>query len=103
MLLYGCAGDCNDAVAFKEWVMGRGGEPTIKSLSVLAIDDQKRIWLANDSLVWIPIEKPVFAIGSGQDFAIGAMVAGKNAAEAVGIASEWDVHTGMGVDTLTLP
>lgn len=38
------------------------------------------------------------AWGSGRDFAIAAMACGKSAVEAVQLASQFDVNTGMGVD-----
>lgn len=37
---------------------------------------------------------PPQAIGSGQDFALGAMLAGKSAKRAVQIAASLDIHTG---------
>lgn len=39
-----------------------------------------------------------WAIGSGGDFAMGAMLAGKSAIEAVEIAIQLDVNSGIGVD-----
>lgn len=42
------------------------------------------------------------AIGSGRDFAMAAMLCGKNAAEAVAIACELACDCGGGVDTLRL-
>lgn len=47
-------------------------------------------------------EDKQFAIGSGRDYAIAAMYLGKCAVDAVKIASEFDVHSGMGVDVLEL-
>lgn len=49
----------------------------------------------------LPIPEPVhvkmWAWGSGADYALGAMSCGKTAAEAVEIATKWDIHTGLGV------
>lgn len=47
-------------------------------------------------------ENDIFAIGSGAEYALGAMRAGATAEEAVLIASEFDNGCGMGVDTITL-
>lgn len=44
-----------------------------------------------------------FAIGSGADFALGAMACGKTAAEAVEIASQFDVNTGGSIVTVAIP
>lgn len=41
-----------------------------------------------------PIPSGVFAIGSGADYAMGAMLAGKSPREAIAIASRCDVWTG---------
>lgn len=43
-----------------------------------------------------------WAIGSGRDYAIGAMAAGASAKKAVGIAASYDVFTGGEIDVLTL-
>lgn len=45
--------------------------------------------------------KTKWAIGSGADYALGAMYAGKSAKEAVEIASQLDTGTGLGVDVVT--
>ncbi len=45
---------------------------------------------------------PFAAIGSGSGIALGAMAAGKTAAEAVEIAARFDSGTGNGVDVLEL-
>jgi ATP-dependent protease HslVU (ClpYQ) peptidase subunit len=52
----------------------------------------------------VPIEysDPFAAIGHGRDYAIAAMHLGKNAVEAVELASLYDTSCGNGVDTLTL-
>ncbi len=50
--------------------------------------------------IW-PILDKYAAIGSGGDYALGAMAAGKNSIEAVEIASMFCRNTGLGVDTWT--
>lgn len=49
-----------------------------------------------------PVLNPFIAFGSGRDYAMAAMHLGRTAAEAVEIASLFDVSCGMGVDTLEL-
>jgi len=47
----------------------------------------------------IPVlEMKVWATGSGGDYALGAMLAGKTAVEAVEIAIQLDMNSGLGVD-----
>ena len=48
-----------------------------------------------------PIEDTPFAIGSGREYALGAMAAGCNAVQAVHIASRYDAGCGLGVDWMT--
>ena len=55
-----------------------------------------------DSLRPIPLGVRKWAIGSGAEYAFGAMAAGASAKRAVEIACTLDVNSGMGVDTLTL-
>lgn len=42
----------------------------------------------------------MWAVGSGCDYALGAMKFGATAKEAIAIASELDVNTGLGIDTV---
>lgn len=48
-----------------------------------------------------PITGALMAIGSGQDYAMGAMAAGKSAAQAVEIAGRFDIYTS-GLVTINL-
>lgn len=47
----------------------------------------------NDEVGFTPISRKYAACGSGTEFAIGAMAAGKTAREAVMIAAEHDINT----------
>ncbi|MER9390093.1 hypothetical protein [Mesorhizobium sp. M0435] len=49
-----------------------------------------------------PLEAPFFAIGSGTEFALGPLHAGRTAEEAVRIASEYDSLTGGPIHTAKL-
>ena len=73
----------------KEW--GEGA-PDLKALIVKPNGD---VFLAEDS-VWFsgPIKTNCHAIGSGGDYARGAMAAGLNAPEAVAVACELDANCG---------
>lgn len=59
-------------------------------------------WMLNKKLHLIAIESPYFSTGSGRDFALLAMRMGKTSREAVEIAAELDIWTGMGVTELSL-
>lgn len=55
-----------------------------------------------DSLTPVALGQLQWALGSGGEYALGAMAAGASAKRAVEIACALDVSSGMGVDTLTL-
>lgn len=100
-ILFGACGDSWDCAAFRLWVEG-GNPPTPKNLGVVAIDARGVCWYGGETLIFHEVELPYWACGSGADYALGAMAAGKPAREAVEIASGLDVHTGLGVDVLEL-
>ena len=60
------------------------------------------VFLYVDSLRPIPLGQIKWAIGSGGEYAFGAMDAGASAKRAVEIACDRDTNSGMGVDVLTL-
>jgi ATP-dependent protease HslVU (ClpYQ) peptidase subunit len=99
-VIYGCAGLTHECTAFTRWINGEIAEPAFTDISVMCIDRSGRLWHTNHSMNWTQIKVKFWAIGSGCDYALGAMAAGKTAAEAIKIASKLDVTTGLGVDTL---
>ncbi len=48
----------------------------------------------------IPIRDRWHTLGSGAEFALGALECGRNAAEAVEVASKWSSECGLGVDVM---
>jgi ATP-dependent protease HslVU (ClpYQ) peptidase subunit len=69
---------------------------------MLMLTNRKEFFHATTLSNWMLINQPFFAIGSGMQFAIAAMEAGKTPYEAVKIASKHDPHTGMGFNQLTM-
>jgi hypothetical protein len=69
--------------------------------TILLIDKNNKPWMMNGKQVPIEVCVP-FAIGSGGDYALGAMAAGKTASEAVAIAATLDVNTGKGIDEIII-
>jgi hypothetical protein len=100
--MYGVAGDSGDAVAFRQFVEDAGAKPALKNCSIIVIDVAGRCWFSDESLRFHLCDLPSFGVGSGSEFAEGAMEAGKSAIDAVLIASKRDVRTGMGIDVLEL-
>jgi ATP-dependent protease HslVU (ClpYQ) peptidase subunit len=98
--LFGCAGSAFDCAAFERWANGLGQEVVFSEFRVLAIHESGSIWAADESMKWLRLNVERWAIGSGSDYALGAMVAGRSSREAVQVAMELDVNTGIGVDCL---
>lgn len=73
------------------------------SFAVLVIydDGSAEIYLTNLTAP-TPVEAP-FAVGSGEDFAMAAMLCGKTAKEAVEVAEQLDLFTGGRVVVLPAP
>lgn len=73
------------------------------SLSALLIKPNGQAWMAEDSLHFTgPIKGKAFSVGSGSDFAIGAMAAGKTARQAALIAARLCPYSAPPVQTLKL-
>jgi len=100
------AGMLGDVLPWLHWVAGGMDEderPTgLGEDSVLIIVPPRGapLWFAGTH---IPTKLPrhKFAIGSGSDFAMGAMAAGADAIDAVKIAADHDVYTGRKVISRT--
>jgi len=73
-----------------------GNPPKCKNIEFLMLTDKNHIHHSMDLRNWMYIPEKHFAIGSGSDFAIGAMAAGSTPKEAVMLASKHDTHTGLG-------
>lgn len=71
------------------------------SFSVLVVTEAG-LFTYIDSLTPVALGQLQWALGSGGEYALGAMAAGASAKRAVEIACTLDVSSGMGVDTLTL-
>lgn len=96
--LWACSGLTEECDAFHAWAHGSGVKATMKDTRVLAVHEDGSIWTMGDGLIWTRLHVDCWAIGSGCDYALGAMHAGACAKAAVLIASKLDVHTGGGVD-----
>jgi ATP-dependent protease HslVU (ClpYQ) peptidase subunit len=101
------AGWLDEIIEVAAWLDNGGDErdkPTVdaeddeSATDYLLIDGDKCYWLTAPYLRPVEVLDGMAAVGSGAKFALGAMEAGKTAAEAVVIASKFDPHTGGGVD-----
>jgi hypothetical protein len=101
------AGTYDDIVEIVNWLDNGGNRKTRPTLSqgdeasdVLLIDAGTAYWLTWPHLRPVKVNAPFIAIGSGGPYALGAMAAGRTAAEAVAIAARFDNQTGNGIDAV---
>ena len=104
--ILGSSGAVIDCDIVIDWIIkGEKGKPEITQdefdLSILLVNSEG-VHYMTEFPKWHHMGKVKWAIGSGSNYALGAMEAGKTAKEAIEIASRLDVHTGLGVDTMTL-
>jgi len=100
-VLFGSSGLSGECQAFAHWVLNGGDKPEFKELWVIAVDQKRQVWLCDCRLMWEIVKSPFWAAGSGADYALGALAAGKSAVEATKIASTLDISTGNGFDWVT--
>src|SRR5687768_11861660 len=92
--LVGCSGNSHDCEAFRQWLIGGqvGPRPRAKSLSVLHLQPDGTLLYYNQSGPGVVAEFPA-AVGTGNELALGAMLAGASPKRAVEIAAERDPFT----------
>lgn len=94
--VFGSCGRTYDCQAFARWAHGEKTEPKFHDLVVLAVNEKHEVWMFDEKGNWAKIGVQQWAIGSGADYALGAMAYGATAWEAVQIAAKLDVNTGVG-------
>jgi hypothetical protein len=99
--LLGCCGGYGAALKFIEHFKKNGFSrlPEIRDTSVLIIG-KDGAWSYEEDGTLSPMNESPWGIGSGGDYALGAMMAGATAEEAVAIGIELDVNSGLGIDTV---
>ena len=78
-----------DPSAYKRPPKGNGGD------FIVLAEDGCIFTFANPSQ-WMPVDQPYYSVGTGMNYAMAAMAAGKTPYEAVKIAGKFDPSTGMG-------
>lgn len=103
--LIGSAGRCEDCDNVIDWIKTGKNKPEIdddnRDFSIIVVTKDDGVLYAAQSLYFHKVGHNQWAIGSGGDYALGAMKFGATAAQAIEIASQLDTQTGLGVDTLT--
>lgn len=97
------AGGFGVGLLFVKWFPKQEGEcPLDDCTTALVMNlDTGQCWSWEEDGIPIPIEDKFTAIGTGQQFALGAMAFGATAVEAVEIANEWDNNSGLGINYAT--
>lgn len=96
----GFSGSIEHAHSVLEWFTTTEGKPPQnKQAEFIVLTKDKKIFTFINPTKWIQIQEPVYAIGSGSQYALGALHAGKTTKESIVIASKCDPSTGMGVKT----
>jgi hypothetical protein len=72
-------------------------KPPAARVSGLVVTDKHKIFMFEHYLKWVEIHAKYAAAGSGSEFAIGALAQGATPKEAVKVAMQHDVYTGMGI------
>lgn len=104
IVAYGVAGKLVGVQAVREALTSYNGLtsnhrfPKGITLKYIAITDKGVVYTGgqyeDDELPWMAVVQPPVAVGSGCEFAIGAMAAGASSADAVRIAAKFDINTG---------
>ncbi|QNM98114.1 hypothetical protein [Chitinimonas koreensis] len=101
--IYGFTGEIQDGVSVYEWLNagGRDARPHVSSsFAALLVCPDGRAYTMEDKLVLLAVYETFRAIGSGRNFAMGALVVGADAVQAVKAAIRLDVYSGGDIDAL---
>lgn len=108
--LVGCAGNAAQIGEMIHW-LGAGADPDKmpavqrdpkECVSALVISPDGKVLQYENTPHPIRIENGQWAIGSGRDFALAAMLLGRDAIDAVKVSIAFDGGCGNGIDALTL-
>lgn len=100
--LFGGAGPATELDLLAQWLIEGGKKPKLEKLTALRLMPDGKLIYFTEKCQPIEIDAPC-AVGSGGEFAMGAMDAGATPQEAVEIASDRDPHTGGVITYLELP
>lgn len=76
--------------------------PRLKGGEGIILSEDGKIWTFSSPDTWFLVDQPYYAIGSGMNFAIGAMASGATAYEAIKQTINLDPNTGMGITKIDL-
>lgn len=98
----GFAGNTNVWSDVIQWFYDRTQKPPrCRDIEFLMVTNEKKVFTSTNLRNWVLITNGFHAIGSGGEYALGAMSAGKSPLEAVKVAGKHDIYTGMGYKEYT--
>lgn len=95
--LYGACGQWQDAVAVRQWIVGgmdADKKPKVEDTFHAILITQDGLNVLENKLVLLRYDRPYFAVGSGREYAMAAMLLGCDARHAVEVAAKLDTDTG---------
>lgn len=94
--LYGVTGVYVDSMAFISWVKSGKAEdiPSMEHVQAVCISKERKLYMFDSDPRPYVIDDKVYAIGSGSNFALGALAAGASPRDAIRIAARYDPGTG---------
>lgn len=96
--IVGFAGTATSMFDVREFYSNPNGpKPRVKDLFGLVLTDDGNIYRFDNYARWLKVEGLYSAIGSGMDYALGAMALGASPKDAIKVAMQHDIYTGMGV------
>jgi hypothetical protein len=102
--IVGYAGTETAGQKFVSWLKNKDNDkPIVSDFEALVLHFDGKIEYWDDNMFPIPVHADYYAIGSGADFASGALFLGHSTEEAVKAAREHDVYTGGRIRTYKIP
>lgn len=95
--IVGYAGNSGDIGTVFTWLSNPVDKaPKVRNTELIVLTSNKEIYTNYNLNGWTFVDKPFYAIGSGSQFALGALASGKKASAAVEVANEMDSGSGFG-------
>ena len=100
--VYGGAGNLDDLLKFFAWRREGGDQPSLdESIDILEVCNEGIfMWDKQFARMWV--NEDAYAIGSGAQYAMGAMAAGATPREAMKITARYDAQTGKQIEYVKL-
>lgn len=95
-------GDMDDLQRFFSWRRGEGDQPVLEGDTDIVEVCSDGIFLWGKKLVRLPIEEDTYAIGSGCQYAMGALAMGATPTQAIKITAGFDPSTNKQVRVVKL-